>query len=87
MRVVNRMRESEQRLAYGHVARCTGALRGRVLMIQDGYSHNPLRSRVAQIGRLQLCCQLTFPLVSSVLKPYFNLGFCEMKGGSQACAL
>lgn len=87
MRVVNRMRESEQRLAHGHVPRCVGALRGRVLVIQDGYSHNPLRCCVAQVGGLQLCGQLTFPFVSAVLKPDFDLGLCEVKGGSKARAL
>lgn len=66
---------------------CSGApgrFWGSVLVVKYGHPHNPLRRRMAQVGRLQLRGQLPFPLIPSVLKPDFDLRLRQVQGRGQA---
>ena len=81
------VRECQQWLAHGHVGSGASALRGRVLVVEDGHSDYSLRCGVAQVGGLQLRCQLSFPLVPPVLKPDLHLSLRQVEGRGQAGSL
>ena len=81
------VREGEQRLAHGHAAPDASALHGRVLVVEDGHTHYPLRRGVAQVGGLQLRGQLPLPLVPPVLEPDLYLRLRQVQGRGQARAL
>lgn len=89
MRVVDWVREGEQRLADRH--RGPGGRRrtvgGRVLVVKDGHAHDALSRGVAQVGGLQLGRQLSLPLVATILEPNLDLRLGEVKRRSQAGTL
>lgn len=85
MGIVHLVGKRQQRLAAWRVwSRGPGRFWGSVLVVKDGDPDNPLRRRMAQVGRLQLGGQLPFPLIPPVLKPDFHLRLCQVQGGGQA---
>lgn len=86
--IVHMVRKSQEGLAARWVCRGAPArLWGSVLVVKYGNPHNPLRRRVAQVGRLQLRGELPFPLIPAVLKPDFDLCLRQVQRRGQTCPL